>query len=712
MQGQRGIVGSFPETLEFDHGSASADIVDPQICWNSMRNPSENRLADFVLSPSHINSTYMNPIDHERQNLTGWNLGEPSSSRAQVEINHDEPKLEHGWSSSTSASSIVGSRLTERREEPANILSLDGVDVNPQSVQGSNAEAGPRNLNLNAGFAGHDGGQVLEGSNVYKNGVDNSRVPPPNGSDSLLLPLGSGGYLEENDGRPGCSLGPRRQSCKRKAVEGNSGQSSMDGSSSFFQRPESSSWPRVPARYVPGGNLSISAPSEALTPRLGLGMRGPPAESVVDSAFAGRAESSHRNFRLRINPSNQESVPLPPFSSGSAVRRPSPSLSSSRWSSRPLQVDHSLDIRSSLGIDSQNPVPAVNTVPALPHEIMSSRWNGSSSLRIGSSSNPINLSDGEDSNLGSRARGLWEHPMFVPATDLRNSARNSTNKNLTNGNTSGPGNVASTSRSGSSSGAHPSLAPTWVPHQNPPSRNSRRLAEYVRRSLFSSANAESGGPSSVQPAMPSGPSASTEETVIPSGTGSQTTHRSYPRLASWMERQVDGVLGIPYPLRTLSAGGEGRSRLVVSEHIRNVLDLMRRGESLRFEDVMILDQSLLFGAADIHDRHRDMRLDVDNMSYEELLALEERIGNVSTGLSEEAILSRLKQRKCSIAAVAAAAAAAEVEAEPCCICQEEYKDGEDLGTLDCGHDFHTHCIKQWLMHKNWCPICKTTGLAT
>lgn len=34
------------------------------------------------------------------------------------------------------------------------------------------------------------------------------------------------------------------------------------------------------------------------------------------------------------------------------------------------------------------------------------------------------------------------------------------------------------------------------------------------------------------------------------------------------------------------------------------------------QDVMILDQSMFFGVADIHDRHRDMRLDVDNMSYE------------------------------------------------------------------------------------------------
>ena len=31
---------------------------------------------------------------------------------------------------------------------------------------------------------------------------------------------------------------------------------------------------------------------------------------------------------------------------------------------------------------------------------------------------------------------------------------------------------------------------------------------------------------------------------------------------------------------------------------------------------MILDQSVFFGVANVHDRHRDMRLDVDNMSYE------------------------------------------------------------------------------------------------
>lgn len=49
----------------------------------------------------------------------------------------------------------------------------------------------------------------------------------------------------------------------------------------------------------------------------------------------------------------------------------------------------------------------------------------------------------------------------------------------------------------------------------------------------------------------------------------------------------------------------------------------------------------------------------------------------------------------------------------CChYMQEEYKEEADMGTLDCGHNFHRECVKKWLMQKNICPICKTTGLST
>ncbi|XP_034897281.1 probable E3 ubiquitin-protein ligase RHG1A isoform X2 [Populus alba] len=764
MQGQRSIIGSLPETLDFDHGSTSGNaIIDQQICLSNMRNPAENRLTEFMLSPSRMNNPYANSIDQERQNLSGWSLGEPSSSGQQNQAGHDDRKLEHGWSSSASSSAGAGPRLEERRYEPTNILSLNRVNVNPQFERISNSDAIPQNINLNAGFVGHGGDncQVMDASAIYKPiGAESERNSPASGPDNFLRP-GNGGYLvEQNDGRPGCSLDGRRQSCKRKAVEGNIGQSSVAGSSSFYQRSESNPWPGVPSRYDAGSSLSISAPSEQVNPRLGLAVRGLACDAIPESAVAERAESSHRNFRLRINSSNPESSPPSLFSTGSTVRRSS--LSSSHRSSRPLPIDHSLDFRSSSAMDSITPQnQPVLPAPALPQNVQSFRWNESSSSRTGTSSSSISLDDREEPNARNMTRHIWEHPIFAPATELRTSVRNPANRSLTSGQVSGPGNVGSTSRTGASPGIHPLSAPTWGPHTNPPSRNSRRLAEYARRSLFSSsaAAADTGGQSSTHSPFHSGASSS-EDTVPSSGAGNQGLHRPHPRSASWLERQGDGVLGIPYPLRALSS--EGRSRLVVSEvitncplsfsittihhcrlaatitgrhwlvdghllvgngihcgglptgqslagkrsMIRNVLDLMRRGESLRFEDVMILDQSVLFGAADMYDRHRDMRLDVDNMSYEELLALEERIGNVSTGLSEETIVNNLKQQKYSVAV------GAKVEAEPCCICQEEYNDGEDLGTLDCGHDFHAECVKQWLMHKNWCPICKTTGLAT
>ncbi|KAJ3676904.1 hypothetical protein LUZ60_002628 [Juncus effusus] len=172
------------------------------------------------------------------------------------------------------------------------------------------------------------------------------------------------------------------------------------------------------------------------------------------------------------------------------------------------------------------------------------------------------------------------------------------------------------------------------------------------------------------------------------------SHQGPPRLrpAFLLDRSGSGgpsdVWGVPLALRSR----EGR-RII---EIRNALEMMRRGDNLRFENIY-------YGGIEMHDRHREMRLDIDNMSYEELLALEERIGNVNTGLNEESIKKLLKQFKYTSINF-------DTYEEPCCICQEEYNEGEDLGRLDCGHDFHSPCIKQWLLHKNLCPICKSTAL--
>jgi hypothetical protein len=46
----------------------------------------------------------------------------------------------------------------------------------------------------------------------------------------------------------------------------------------------------------------------------------------------------------------------------------------------------------------------------------------------------------------------------------------------------------------------------------------------------------------------------------------------------------------------------------------------------------------------------------------------------------------------------------------CSICQEEYIEGEEVGRMQCEHQYHVSCIHEWLRQKNWCPICKTSAI--
>ncbi|KAJ4976209.1 hypothetical protein NE237_001315 [Protea cynaroides] len=127
------------------------------------------------------------------------------------------------------------------------------------------------------------------------------------------------------------------------------------------------------------------------------------------------------------------------------------------------------------------------------------------------------------------------------------------------------------------------------------------------------------------------------------------------------------------------------------------------------DEVAILDFP---GLGNFGDLHSGMRLDIDHMSYEELLALEERIGNVKIGLTQETIIRHLKTRY----HVSRAACinldeplGMDQEAETCIICQDEYENMDKIGTLDCGHEYHAKCIKKWLLVKNVCPICKISA---
>ncbi|XP_035835029.1 probable E3 ubiquitin-protein ligase RHG1A isoform X2 [Helianthus annuus] len=100
---------------------------------------------------------------------------------------------------------------------------------------------------------------------------------------------------------------------------------------------------------------------------------------------------------------------------------------------------------------------------------------------------------------------------------------------------------------------------------------------------------------------------------------------------------------------------------------------------MKRRDYMLFDP-LINEDAELHERQRDLRLDVDNISYEELLALEEHIGDMNTGLSEKKTRSFYG------------------DSEPCCIYQKF-----DVDTLQGDHV--TNVYKGFLESNNsskWC----------
>ncbi|CAI9113506.1 OLC1v1014119C2 [Oldenlandia corymbosa var. corymbosa] len=183
--------------------------------------------------------------------------------------------------------------------------------------------------------------------------------------------------------------------------------------------------------------------------------------------------------------------------------------------------------------------------------------------------------------------------------------------------------------------------------------------------------------------------------------GEKMSHRERP---SYSARRMVTQEDIPF-LDSDASFSVPRSRIdsFGSRHHRHT----RHGFPEGLAEIVMLQNNLMMGGRyDGHDRYRDWRLDVDHMSYEELLELGERIGYVNTGLKEDEISKSVRKAKVSVADDLRLRIHTELERK-CSICQEEYEADDEMGKLNCDHLFHLECIKQWLAQKNACPMCKT-----
>ncbi|KAK1386132.1 E3 ubiquitin-protein ligase MBR1 [Heracleum sosnowskyi] len=195
---------------------------------------------------------------------------------------------------------------------------------------------------------------------------------------------------------------------------------------------------------------------------------------------------------------------------------------------------------------------------------------------------------------------------------------------------------------------------------------------------------------------------SAESSVMPQ------SERNIPVNANSLhEEAFTGDLGID---SLMNSDGSRHYNMDGIAEVLLALERIEQDEELTYEQLLALETNLFIGGLGFYDRHRDMRLDIENMSYEELLALEEKMGNVSTALSEDALLKSVTVSTYQGISTEEEEAASSIKAEDtkCSICQEEYMIGDEVGKIGCEHGYHMGCLKQWLQLKNWCPICKAS----
>lgn len=143
--------------------------------------------------------------------------------------------------------------------------------------------------------------------------------------------------------------------------------------------------------------------------------------------------------------------------------------------------------------------------------------------------------------------------------------------------------------------------------------------------------------------------------------------------------------------------------------------LIRDSAELSQEDREALQAAL---AEDEREAQEEHGADIDqdeegNMSYETMLQLGERIGNVKS--ERWTMVAQKHIAKLPVFSFQNATSMQKADGKEendsdlkCLVCQCEYEQDESLRRLPCGHCFHTDCVDQWLTTKDFCLYCRQT----
>ncbi|XP_077226443.1 E3 ubiquitin ligase BIG BROTHER-related-like isoform X2 [Tasmannia lanceolata] len=99
-----------------------------------------------------------------------------------------------------------------------------------------------------------------------------------------------------------------------------------------------------------------------------------------------------------------------------------------------------------------------------------------------------------------------------------------------------------------------------------------------------------------------------------------------------------------------------------------------------------------------YSQDSEQGVELDELLYEELIALGEAVGTECRGLTMDVLTSLpYSTYKCQ--------PTENDSFDQCVICRVDYEDGEELVVLPCKHPYHSECINKWLQINKVCPIC-------
>lgn len=140
---------------------------------------------------------------------------------------------------------------------------------------------------------------------------------------------------------------------------------------------------------------------------------------------------------------------------------------------------------------------------------------------------------------------------------------------------------------------------------------------------------------------------------------------------------------------------------------QNSLDLLRANASqMSPEDyaafqLALMEEEERDQAAEVADLEDDQ----GNLSYETMLQLGERIGDVKQerwAMESDEHIGKIPVETFQ----GNVGPDADDSERKCLVCQCEYEKDDELRRLPCGHCFHVPCVDQWLKTKDVCPYCR------